>query len=267
MRTTVASNHTDNSENLASLFLLFSITWNTIPPVLLTDAEACAMRAKMQLTRGLFITLEGVEGSGKSTQIRHLAKMLTQKGHIVLQTREPGGTATAEAIRHILLTALSHEPVTSQAEALLILAARCQHVAHLIRPALRCGTVVLCDRFSDSTFAYQGFGRGLDLQWLRAANEVATGGLTPDLTLVLDLPASVGLARRRVDRGQQNRLDRETERFHRKVRRGFLALAAEEPTRMTIVNANRPAQEVRNELTEIVVDWLRRPRRPPRNRS
>ncbi len=224
------------------------------------------MGAKKLQTHGLFITLEGVEGSGKSTQIRYLEEMLTQTGYPVLQTREPGGTATAEAIRHILLTTSSHEPVTPQAEALLILAARCQHVTHLIRPALRSGTVVLCDRFSDSTFAYQGFGRGLNLEWLRAANEVATGGLTPDLTLVLDLPVSVGLARRQVDRGQQNRLDRETERFHRKVRRGFLALAAEEPTRMTIVNANRPAQEVRNELTEIVIAWMAKQKRPPRRR-
>jgi dTMP kinase len=134
-------------------------------------------------------------------------------------------------------------------------------------PALRRGTVVLCDRFSDSTFAYQGFARSLDLQWLRAANKVATGGLTPDLTVVLDLPVSVGLARRRADRGQQNRLDRETERFHRKVRRGFLALAAEEPGRMTIVNANRPAQEVRDELTEIVLGWIARPGRTSRRRS
>jgi dTMP kinase len=225
------------------------------------------MGTKKQQTRGLFITLEGVEGSGKSTQICHLAEVLTRTGYRVLQTREPGGTATAEAIRDILLTAASHESVTPQAEALLILAARCQHVTHLIMPALKRGTVVLCDRFSDSTFAYQGFGRGLDLQWLRAANEVATGGLTPDLTVVLDLPISVGLARRRADRGQQNRLDRETERFHRKVRQGFLALAAEAPGRMTIVNANRPAQEVRDEITEIVVTWLLRPRRPPRRRS
>jgi len=162
---------------------------------------------------------------------------------------------------------LSHEPIAPQTEALLILAARCQHVTHLIRPALQRGTVVLCDRFSDSTFAYQGFARGLDLQWLRAANEVATGGLTPDLTLILDLPVSVGLARRRTDRGQQNRLDRETERFHRKVRRGFLALAAEEPGRIKIVNANRPAQEVQDELTEIVVGWIARQRRHPRRRS
>jgi dTMP kinase len=225
------------------------------------------MGTKTQQSRGLFITLEGIEGSGKSTQIRHLAGVLTKAGYRVLQTREPGGTATAEAIRQILLTTSSREPVTHQAEALLILAARCQHVMHLILPALRRETVVLCDRFSDSTFAYQGFARGLDLQWLRAANEVATGGLTPDLTVVLDLPASVGLARRRADRGQQNRLDHETERFHRKVRRGFLALAAEEPGRMKIVNANRPAQVVRDELTKIVVGWIARPRRLSRHRS
>jgi dTMP kinase len=216
---------------------------------------------KKQQTRGMFITLEGIEGSGKSTQVRFLAEMLTQAGYRVLQTREPGGTTTAEAIRHILLTAASSEPVTPQTEALLILAARCQHVTHVIMPALRRGTVVLCDRFSDSTFAYQGFARGLDLEWLRAANEVATGGLKPDLTFVLDLPISVGLARRRADRGQQNRLDHETERFHRKVRRGFLALAAEEPGRMRIVNANRPAQEVWNGLREIVVGCIARPRR------
>jgi dTMP kinase len=246
--------------------LLFSTTWNTIPPVFFTDDGARAMRTKKKQTRGLFITLEGVEGSGKSTQIRHLAKVLTQAGYRVLQTREPGGTATAEAIRHILLTASSREPVTPQTEALLILAARCQHVMHLILPALRRGTVVLCDRFSDSTMAYQGFARGLDLQWLRAANKVATGGLTPDLTVVLDLPASVGLARRRADRGQQNRLDQETERFHRKVRRGFLALAAEEPGRMTIVNANRPAQEVQDEITQVVVGWIARTRCLPRRR-
>lgn len=221
---------------------------------------------KKQRTRGLFITLEGIEGSGKSTQIRFLAEMLTQAGYRVLQTREPGGTATAEAIRHILLTATSNEPVTPQTEALLILAARCQHVTHVIVPALKRGTVVLCDRFSDSTFAYQGFARGLDLDWLRAANELATGGLRPDLTLVLDLPVSVGLARRRADRGQQNRLDHETERFHRKVRRGFLALTAEEPGRMRIVNANRPAEEVWNDLRELVVGWLARPSRLPRRR-
>ena len=224
------------------------------------------MGTKTRQTRGLFFTFEGIEGSGKSTQIRYLAEALTQAEYRVLQTREPGGTASAEAIRQILLTPSSHEPITPQTEALLILAARCQHVTHLIKPALQQGTVVLCDRFSDSTFAYQGFARGLDLQWLRTANKAATGGLTPDLTLVLDLPVSVGLARRRADSGQQNRLDRETERFHRKVRRGFLALADEEPNRMTIVNANRSVQEVQDELTEIVLGWIARPRRSSRRR-
>jgi dTMP kinase len=222
------------------------------------------MRAKKRQAAGLFITLEGVEGSGKSTQIRHLAEGLIHAGYRVLQTREPGGTSTAEAIRQILLTASSHESVTPQAEALLILAARCQHVTHVIRPALERSMIVLCDRFSDSTFAYQGFARGLDLQWLRAANKVATDGLTPNLTVILDLPVSVGLARRRADRGPLNRLDRETERFHRKVRRGFLALAAKEPHRMTIINANRPAHEVQDELTEIVLGWVARQRHRPR---
>ncbi len=222
------------------------------------------MRAKKRQDRGPFITLEGVEGSGKSTQIRHLAEGLIHAGYRVLQTREPGGTSTAEAIRQMLLTASPHEQVTPQTEALLILAARCQHVTHVIRPALERSTVVLCDRFSDSTFAYQGFGRDLDLKWLQTANAVATDGLAPDLTLVLDLPVSVGLARRRADRGPLNRLDRETARFHRKVRRGFLALAAKEPHRITIVNANRPAHEVRDELTKIVVDWIARQRHLPR---
>lgn len=222
------------------------------------------MRAKKQRTRGLFITLEGVEGSGKSTQIRHLAEVLSQAGYRVLQTREPGGTATAEAIRNILLTASSHEQTTPRTEALLIFAARCQHVTHLIAPALQRGTVVLCDRFSDSTLAYQGFARGLDLEWLQAVNRVATNGLTPDLTLVLDLPISVGLARRRADHAQQNRLDRETERFHRKVRQGFLTLAAAAPARMKVINTNRPSQEVQNEITQIVLRCMDRPPRSPR---
>jgi len=222
------------------------------------------MRAKKRQTRGLLITLEGVEGSGKSTQIHRLARVLRQAGYKVLQTREPGGTPSAEAIRHILLAASAQEPITPRTEALLIFAARCQHVTHLIAPALRRGAVVLCDRFSDSTLAYQGFARGLDLEWLREANEAATDGLKPDLTLVLDVPVSVGLARRRTDRGQQNRLDHEAERFHRKVRRGFMTLAAEEPARMKVINATRPSQEVHDEITRIVLGWITRPPRSPR---
>lgn len=209
------------------------------------------------MRQGLFLTLEGLEGSGKSTQIRFLAAALRKAGYLVVQTREPGGTALAEAIRRVLLLALSRERVTAQAEALLILAARCQHVTHLIRPALERGAIVLCDRFSDSTLAYQGFARGLNRTWLETANAVATGGLRPDLTLLLDLPVAVGLARRRSARGRQNRLDRESKRFHGLVRRGFLTLAKQSPARIKIIEANRPAKDIRAEIEPIVLRWAK----------
>lgn len=210
--------------------------------------------------RGLFITLEGPEGSGKSTQIRHLAKALKHAGYSVVRTREPGGTGIAEAIRNILLQSSSREHITAETEALLILAARSQHVQHLIRPALDAGSIVLCDRFSDSTLAYQGFARGVNLSWLKRANHVATRGLTPDFTLLFDVPVSIGLARRRNDRGRQNRLDRESLQFHRLVRRGFLALAKQSP-RTTIIDASRPAGEIRAEVERIVLGWAARRRK------
>ena len=208
--------------------------------------------------RGLFITLEGPEGSGKSTQIRHLALALKRAGYSVIQTREPGGTTVAEAIRNMLLRSSPREPVAAQTEALLILAARSQHVRNVIQPALERGAIVLCDRFSDSTLAYQGFARGLNLTWLKAANHFATGGLTPGLTLLLDLPVSIGLARRRSARGRQNRLDRESERFHRRVRRGFLTMAGESPRRIKIVDASRAVEVIRAELQAIVLRWASR---------
>jgi dTMP kinase len=188
--------------------------------------------------------LEGPEGSGKSTQAIRLATALRQAGYSVVHTREPGGTPLAEAIRHNLLSASPREPVTAATEALLILAARSQHVAHVIMPALQQGRIVLCDRFSDSTFAYQGYGRDVDMRWLRMSNHVASGGLAPDLTLLFDLPVSVGLARRRKARGKQNRLDRESEHFHRKVRRGFLALARQAPRRITVIDATQRPDKI-----------------------
>jgi len=215
-------------------------------------------KGKRGKTRGLFITLEGIEGSGKSTQIQFLAQRLRRLGYSVVQTREPGGTAVAETIRHTLLLSSSRELITPEAEVLLILAARAQHMAHLIVPALQRGAIVLCDRFSDSTFAYQGFARGLDLAWLRSANAVATNGRNPDVTLLFDLPVNVGLTRRQKARGKQNRLDRESERFHRLVRRGFLSLAAHEPRRITVIDANRPAQEIRADVAAFVLGWLTR---------
>jgi dTMP kinase len=167
----------------------------------------------------------------------------------------------AEAIRGILLSATSKEPVMPETEALLVLAARSQHVAYLIRPALARGSIVLCDRFADSTFAYQGFGRGLSLPWLQNANRAATGGIIPHLTVLLDLPASIGLARRWRARGNQNRLDRESTAFHQRVRRGFLTLASQAPRRIKVVNANRPVAVVRAEIESLVLGWLRTHRR------
>jgi len=163
----------------------------------------------------------------------------------------------AEAIRKTLLSTTPNEPVTPHTEALLVLAARSQHVAHLIRPALDRGAIVLCDRFADSTFAYQGFGRGLSHSWLENANRAATGGLMPHRTLLLDVPASVGLARRRGARGNQNRLDRESAAFHQRVRQGFLTLASRAPRRIKVVNANRPVETVRAEIEALVLGWLR----------
>ena len=210
---------------------------------------------KRRNSRGLFLTLEGPEGSGKSTQLLLLGTALRKAGYSVSYTREPGGTKMAEAIRETLLSAPSKESITPETEALLVLAARSQHVAYMIRPALASGSIVLCDRFADSTFAYQGFGRGLSLPWLEMVNRTATGGLTPHLTLLLDVPASVGLARRR--RGHQNRLDRESAQFHRRVRRGFLTLASRTPRRIRVVNANRSIEVVRAEIEALVLGWLR----------
>jgi dTMP kinase len=214
---------------------------------------------KRRQSRGLFLTLEGPEGSGKSTQITHLARALRRAGHRVLCTREPGGTVLAEAIRRVLLLS-SRERMTAVAEALLILAARSQHVTHVIEPALQDGTIVLCDRFSDSTFAYQGFGRGLDLDWLRSANEVATNGRAPDLTLLLDVPTHLGLSRRHRARVNINRLDRESERFHRLVRRGFLTLAGQASRRTIIIDAARPEEKIRADIETLVLGWLRKRR-------
>ncbi|HKR78060.1 MAG TPA: dTMP kinase [Nitrospira sp.] len=205
---------------------------------------------------GLFVTFEGPEGSGKSTQLHHLDAALRKAGYSVTATREPGGTKVAEAIRKTLLSSAG-EKITPQTEALLVLAARNQHVAHLIQPALDRGTIVLCDRFADSTFAYQGFGRGLPLSWLRTVNRAATGGLAPHLTLLLDLPPSIGLTRRGRARGILNRLDRESMKFHLRVRQGFLTLASRAPQRIKVIDAARPAEVVRAEIEALVLGWLR----------
>ena len=199
------------------------------------------MGGKRGAKRGLLITVEGVEGSGKTTKCARLAKRLREAGHRVLETREPGGTPLAEQIRSLFLGTAAgterDEPIIPESEALLVFACRSQHVSQVIEPAVRQGVIVLCDRFLDSTLAYQGYGRGLDVKTLRTLNRFATKGLAPALTLLFDLPAQTGLARRRRNDLELNRLDRETKRFHERVRRGFLALAAQEPRRIKVLDA------------------------------
>ncbi len=204
--------------------------------------------------RGLFVTFEGGEGSGKSTQITRLASRLRERGLDPLITREPGGTPLAEGIRTLLLDPTrTPSPVS---EALLMEAARADLVSTVIGPALSAGRVVLCDRYADSTLAYQGAGRGLDLRMLASWNAAATGGLVPDLTLLFDVDPTLGLSRRSSDVHQTNRLDREPAEFHQRVRRHYLALAAADPARWTRVDAARPPDEIAQTVWAVVEDRL-----------
>jgi dTMP kinase len=189
------------------------------------------------------VVLEGPEGSGKSTQARLLAQALEGDGYRVVLTREPGGTAIGEQIRRVLLDA-ANCAMLAETEALLISAARAQHVAEVIRPALADGKVVVCDRYVDSTFAYQGGGRGLALGSLKAVQELATGGLWPNRRVLLDLPADVGLERRLTGTGEVNRLDLAERSFHLRVRETYLHLAASEPAGWTVVDACGSVDEV-----------------------
>jgi len=191
---------------------------------------------------GLFVTFEGGEGSGKSTQLARLAARLRARGSEPLVTREPGGTPLAEGIRDLLLDPARRPGAIS--EALLMEAARADLVANLVRPALAAGRVVLCDRYDDSTLAYQGAGRGLDPGLLAILNEAATGGLEPGLTLLYDVPPEVGLARRERAAGETNRLDREPADFHLRVRRCYLDLAAAEPGRWVVLDATATPDEL-----------------------
>jgi len=185
--------------------------------------------------RGLFITFEGGEGSGKSTQLARLAARLESLGRNPLVAREPGGTPVAEVIRALLLDPAPRPGAL--AEVLLLEASRAELVETVLRPALDAGRVVLCDRFDDSTLAYQGGGRGLDAGLLSTLNRAATGGLVPDLTLLFDLDPEVGLARRAAAAGEMNRLDRESLEFHRRVRARYLELARAEPARVVRLDA------------------------------
>ncbi len=190
----------------------------------------------------MFITFEGVEGCGKTTQARLLAERIEARGLRTLVTREPGGAAISEQVRAVVLDH-RNDGMDPMAEALLYVAARAQFVAEIVRPALAAGTVVICDRFADSTLAYQGYGRGLDLGTLRTLNGIATGGLMPDITFLLDLPVAQGLARRQRG-GDWNRMDNAGRAFHERVYNGYHALVEAEPARWRVVDARDAVPEV-----------------------
>lgn len=202
------------------------------------------IRPEASNRRGWFITIEGPDGAGKTTQVEGLAAHLRAAGHDVVLTREPGGTRLGEQIRDVLLGRTgSAAPTEALTDAFLFNAARRQLVAEVIEPALEAGRTVLCARFADSTLAYQGYGAGVPLESLRSLEAVATGGLRPDLTILLDLPVEAGLMRKTPE--DVNRFEAEFDlAFHRRVREGFLALAVAEPARFVVVGAARPALEV-----------------------
>jgi dTMP kinase len=191
---------------------------------------------------GCLITIEGVEGAGKSTQAPRLAAELERDGHAVLVTREPGGTDLGRALRQLLLDGGPPGP-TAETELLLYLADRAEHVRRVIEPAIAGGAIVIADRFSDSTLAYQGYGRGLPLERVRQLDEFARGGLEARLTFVLDLAPEEGLRRAR-RLGPADRIEREAIDFHRRVRSGFHALAEAAPSRVVVVDAAQPVDEV-----------------------
>jgi dTMP kinase len=200
-------------------------------------------------TRGRFITLEGLEGSGKSTQIKLLRDHLASTGRNVLVTREPGGTPLAERLREVVLHA-GDETLSAESELLVMFAARSVHLDSLVRPALERGDWVLCDRFIDATYAYQGAGRGIAEEHIRALEALVQRGLQPDLTLLLDVPVDVGLERARARRGSAaaDRFEREGREFFERVRAKFLDIARAEPRRVRVIDANRPVARVAGEI-------------------
>ena len=201
---------------------------------------------------GVFISFEGPEGSGKSTQMDRLEQNLNDRGITVLRTREPGGTPTGETIREILQHDLTGEPLCDEAEVLLFSASRAQLVRHVIEPALARGEWVLCDRFIDSTSAYQGFGRGLGAERLAPIHAFTVGQTMPELTVVLDLDVATGMARvqRRAEAEDAglDRIERAGDRFHERVRCGYLELAKAEPERFAVIDAGRTMDEVTRDI-------------------
>jgi dTMP kinase len=202
----------------------------------------------------MFITLEGPDGSGKTSQVTPLSDFLTQQGYPVIITREPGGTAIGDQVRHILGD-LQNTKMHPHTETLLFLSARAQLVEQVIKPHLENGYIVLCDRYADSTMAYQGYGHQNDLKQIESLINFATGGLKPELTLLLDLDVEEGL-RRKVHGREWNRLDAYSLEFHQRVRQGYLKLAAAETERWVKIDAGLPAEEVQEDIRKAVISRL-----------
>lgn len=201
------------------------------------------------MKRGRFITLEGIDGAGKSTQLAALVAFLQQRGVDLVQTREPGGTPLGEKLRALLL----HEAMHADTEAMLMFAARREHLAEVIEPALAAGRWVVCDRFSDASFAYQGAGRGLPLARLEALEQWTHGGLQPDLTLLFDLPEDVAAARVQAGRDAADRFEQEQQAFFARVRAGYLARAAADPGRFLVLDAGRAPEDIQQLVQQAIV--------------
>jgi dTMP kinase len=219
----------------------------------------CELETKEKIMtnkRGLFLTLEGAEGVGKSTNIEYITQYLEQRDIEYVLTREPGGTQLAEKIRNLLL-AVHEEPMSELTELLLVFAARAQHLDKVIQPALSKGKWVVCDRFTDATFAYQGAGRGLSVETIGQLQLLVQGQLRPDLTLILDLDPEIGLARAS-NRGELDRFELEQQSFFRHVRQGYLDIAQAEPERCKVIDASKPLTDVKLDLLAALEQGLSR---------
>jgi dTMP kinase len=208
----------------------------------------------------LFITFEGVEGSGKTTQIQRLKRYLTKRGTLCKVTREPGGCPIGDKVRKILLNP-EHRAMTPLSELLLYEASRIQHVKEVIKPLLKKGVVILCDRFSDATVAYQGYGRKIDLHMVKSLNRLTSQGINPDVTFLLDCPSDLGLKRalqrnRTLNKEKEGRFEKEEIQFHHRVRRGYLFIARKEPDRVKVIGTRKGEDKVFEKIRKIVDELI-----------
>lgn len=212
---------------------------------------------------GFFITLEGIDSCGKTTQARRLAPYLRKMGYSVLLTREPGGDRISEKVRRILLSKTNSE-MTGLTELLLYQASRSQLTERIIRPALRAGQVVICDRYSDSSLAYQGHGRGLSKTTIKELNRIASLGLLPDLTILIDVPVRISLVRKRKEKTRKDRLEKERFEFHQRIREGFLTIARQNRKRMKVVDGREDIEGTWHKVKKVVESFLSRSNRSAR---